>query len=82
MSNTLSLLEKDVERSTGLSIEEIRTTSIDERRDMLEKAGKKMHFFSAFPFVGRGNINRNTISSEEINKELDEALLECPSEKI
>jgi hypothetical protein len=74
MSNTLTLLEKDVERSTGMSIDEIRNTSIDERRDMLEKAGRKMKFSSAFPFIGRGNVNRDTVSTEEINKELDKVL--------
>jgi hypothetical protein len=74
MSDTLTLLEKDVVRSTGLTIDEIRNTSIDERRDMLEKVGQKTRFFSAFPLIGRGNINRITLSTEEINKELDEAL--------
>lgn len=65
-----------LERETGESIENLRATTIDERRRMLEKRpGFVLRLFSMFPFIGRGNVMRDrVISRDDINDALDKSL--------
>ncbi|MCL2186432.1 MAG: hypothetical protein FWB86_11370 [Treponema sp.] len=69
-------VERNAEKLTGLSTEEIRNFSPYELRNYLEKRNKKKLFFSTeFPVIGRGNVLRDSIiTSEEINKEIDKIL--------
>ncbi len=75
-NTTLSFLEKAVERSTGKSVDELRNTPLDEqRRKIEERTGRTFRFTTAFPFIGRGNVNRDRIvSGSDINKEIDRIL--------
>jgi hypothetical protein len=68
--------EKAVEQMTGETIENLRRTPIDERREALEKAsGKPTHFVSRFPLIGRGNVLRKRlVSREKVEKDFWEAL--------
>ena len=71
----LKRLEKVIERATGETVQIIRSRTIDETRAILERKGKKMKTFSAFPFIGRGNVQRdNILSSSEVNKKVDAAI--------
>ena len=71
----LKQLEKAVEKATGQKVERIRQRTIDETRSELEKTGAEMKTFSAFPFIGRGNIQRDNIkSAKEVNKIVDAAI--------
>jgi len=73
--STLKNLEKTVEKVTGEKADILRTRTIDETRIRLEQKGVKIKFFSAFPFIGRGNVQRdNVLSSSEINKMVDAAI--------
>ena len=71
-----AVVEKNVEKITGLSAEEIRKYSPGELRRYFEKRNKKKLFFTTeFPVIGRGNVLRDSIiTSEEINKEIDKIL--------
>jgi hypothetical protein len=68
MTDALKLLEQDIEKSTGLSIEYIRKTPIDEIRAMLLEQGKEDIFYKSSRI--------KTLSSKEINENLDNALRE------
>ena len=59
--------ERAVERATGESIDSLRRTPIDERRQTIEKAaGHPLKFKSRFPVIGRGNVLRDrTVDHEE-----------------
>lgn len=62
----LSGFEKTIEKVVGEPIEQIRKTTISERRRRIEaKFGKKMKIGDCSPVL---------ISSEEINKDLDKIL--------
>lgn len=75
MNSELKSLEKSVEYLTGKKVAELRNNTIDENRAQLEKDGMKTKTFSDFPFIGRGNVNRDKIISEKsVNEALDKAL--------
>jgi len=69
-------IEKNVERSVGLSAEEIRKCSPGELRRFLEERNKKKFSFSTeFPVIGRGNVLRdNIITTDKLNREIDKIL--------
>jgi len=69
-------IEKNVEKTVGLSVDEIRRYSPDElRRFLEEKNKKKFSFITEFPVIGHGNILRDSIiTTEEINREIDKIL--------
>lgn len=69
-------LVRAIERATGESIESLRAMPIDERRRKIEKKqGSRLVITRNFPFIGRGNVMRDeTMSHEEIEKQLDEVL--------
>jgi len=71
-----TVIEKNVEKSVGLSAEEIRRYSPGElRRFLEEKNKKKFSFKTEFPVIGRGNVLRDSIiTTEEINREIDKIL--------
>ncbi len=49
--------EQAVELATGVCIEDLRRTPIDQRRSAIEQArGRSLRFRSRFPLVGRGNV--------------------------
>ena len=61
---------KGVERKTGQSLEKI----LDEPLDKKRKRGS-LKVKSEFPFIGRGNVNREFLTeSDTINKEVDNLL--------
>ena len=68
--------EGTIERSTGMSIEILRRTPLDElRRNAEQQAGKPIQFYTAYPWAGRGSVMKDRlVSHEEANKELDHAL--------
>ncbi|MCL2800386.1 MAG: hypothetical protein FWD28_01325 [Treponema sp.] len=71
-----AVIEKNAEKSVGLTVEEIRKSSPGELRNFLEeKNKKKFSFTTEFPVIGRGNVLRdNIITTEQINKEIDKIL--------
>lgn len=71
-----SLVEKNAEKITGLSLAQIKSLNPSEYRSYLEKKNKKtLSFVSAFPVIGRGNVLRdNLISSSDLNTEIDKLL--------
>lgn len=63
---TNSAFEKAVERAAGTSIDVLRDTPIDEfRRTVERRCGKPTHFFTEFPWIGRGNVLRDRCTSHE-----------------
>ena len=77
MSNneSLSALEKSVEYLTGRNVSDIRNDTFDGFREKQAKKGIFLKFFSVFPFIGRGNVNKdNIINHEDVNKQLDKVL--------
>ena len=73
---SFAVIEKNAEKLTGLSAEEIRRFSPGELRCYLEKKNKKkFSFTSEFPVIGRGSVLRDSIiTTEKINKEIDKIL--------
>ena len=69
-------VEKSAERATGLPLGQIKSMSPEGFRTYLEQKNKKsFSFTSEFPFVGRGNVLRDSlISSSSLNSEIDEIL--------
>jgi len=69
-------IERNAEKSVGLSADEIRRYSPGElRRHLEEKNHKKLSFTTEFPVIGRGNVLRDSIAtSEQLNKEIDKIL--------
>ena len=67
-------MEEAVEKITGRKADELRSKTIDENRKELEEKGIRTKFYSAFPFIGRGNILRKFISHEDVNKTVDESI--------
>lgn len=75
MTSILKEFEKTVERWSKRSIEEIRRETFLETRKKVERKRGYLKLFSEFPFIGRGNVQRdNIISHEDVEKELDDAL--------
>lgn len=75
-TDTKREFEENVERSVGLTMEQIRATPLSELRMMAEKKlGRRLSLRSYWPFIGRGNVMRDlTTSSDSINSELDRIL--------
>ncbi|MCL2442953.1 MAG: hypothetical protein FWD13_05735 [Treponema sp.] len=73
---SFAVIEKNVEKSVGLSAEEIRKYSPGELRRFLEEKNKRKFSFSTeFPVIGRGNVLRDSIvTTEKINREIDKIL--------
>ena len=66
--------ELAIEAKVGDTIESIREMSVDERRKLVEtKHGSPMKVVSYWPFIGR-NEPPQTLSREEVDKLVDEAL--------
>ena len=75
MNSELKALEKSIEYLTGKKVADLRNKTIDETRAQLEEDGVEVNAFSEFPFIGRGNINRdNIITNKGVNKELDDVI--------
>ncbi len=64
---------KNIEKKSGLSLSEINSKDPCEiRKHFNKKFGFKLKILSEFPFIGRGNVLRdNLYSNEKINKEID-----------
>jgi hypothetical protein len=69
-------LIKNIEKKTGMSIEDIKLKSPEQQRDFFsKKTGKPLEIITEFPFIGRGNVLRGgLVSSSKINKEIDKIL--------
>ena len=67
---------KNLENLTGLTLAQIRSLSPSELRKHIEKKnGKGLSFVSEFPFIGRGNVLRDGLTtSSKINSEIDSIL--------
>jgi KaiC/GvpD/RAD55 family RecA-like ATPase len=76
MSKASQIIERAVERATGVEVESLRQMPIDERRRLVEqKAGRPLRIVSRFRLIGRGNIMRDRlISHEEVEAVLRRAL--------
>ena len=68
--------EEAIEQGTGMSIEYIRNTPLDEIRASIERRlNKPLPIVSMFPWIGRGNVLRDRmISRKELDDSLDDAL--------
>ena len=69
-------ITKYIEKKTGQTISEIREEPLDVKRARVEKLkGKSLKIRSEFPWIGRGNVNREFLTdSDTINKEVDKLL--------
>ena len=75
MSKILKALEKIVEYSTGRKASELRNESIEQKRHALASRKVKEKVESAFPLIGRGNVNHDgVLTHEEVEAQVDEAL--------
>lgn len=75
MKNILQRFHEKVEARTGLTIANIRDTSIEDLRSYFEqRSGKKQKIVSVYPTVGRGCVMRNFVDRDTLNKELDKEL--------
>lgn len=71
-----SVVEKNAEKITGLTLNEIKAISPEKFRSYLEhKNHKPFSFTSEFPVIGRGNVLRdNLVSTKTLNSEIDRIL--------
>ena len=70
-----TLVEKNAEKVTGLTVSKIREYSPNQFRKHLESKKGKFSFRSFFPIIGRGNVLRdNLVTSSEIDAEIDKIL--------
>lgn len=71
-----TLFEKTIERGTGMSVDAIRRTPIEELRKIAErKLGHSLRIVTVFPWAGRGNVLRDRmVSRKKLNDDLDHAL--------
>lgn len=73
-------LEKNVveaiEKATGQTVQQLRATTIDDRRKLVETAKRKpMRFYAAFPFIGRGSVmGDKVVSHVDVEKATSHAL--------
>lgn len=69
-------LVKQIEKKIGMKIEEIRNIGPDEfKKIQSRKKNKNLTFSSEFPFIGRGNVLRNSLkTTDDINKDIDKIL--------
>ena len=76
MDKTLINLEKSIEKLTGISAIELRKTTIDKRRKLVEKEKGKLLFTTKFPFIGRGNVlGDRTLSNDSVNALVDSTFI-------
>lgn len=70
------VMKKAVELATGVSVEELRQTPIDERRLRIEQArGKATRFGSRFPLIGRGNVLRKRlVDHKQVERDFSRAV--------
>ena len=68
--------EQAVEIATGVPVEVLRDTPVDERRVIIEHAlGRPLRFPSRFPLIGRGNVFRNrAVSHDEVEEQFMRAI--------
>lgn len=73
---TFDKLIKNIEKKTGMSIDEIKANSPEKHREYFtKKTGKPFKMTSEFPFIGRGNVLRDgLVGSDKINKDIDKLL--------
>ena len=69
-------VEKNAERLTGLTMAQIRDFSpFRLRKHLEERNAKRFRFVSEFPYVGRGNVLRESLAdSDSLNAEIDAIL--------
>ena len=69
-------VEKNAERLTGLNVAQIRDFSPSRlRKHLEEKNAKRFRFVSEFPYIGRGNVLRESlVDSNLLNAEIDSIL--------
>lgn len=72
----LNALERAVEKATGHSAGELRQLTLLQMRQLSERNRKMpVKIISSFPFIGRGNVMRDRLSSAaQINEAVDQAL--------
>jgi len=72
--SSLKIIEKVVSEKLGKSADELRNQTISEiRKEAEKKAGHPLRYKKEFPFIGRGNVLRDRLtSSDEIEKKLEE----------
>jgi hypothetical protein len=65
-----------IEKKVGLSLKEIDSKNPVEISEFFyRKTGKKLSFSSEFPFIGRGNVLRDgLVSNENLNSDIDKIL--------
>ena len=74
---TLSSLERTVEKTLGCKAVDIRNSTLDEQRLVVErKQGDRLFFRRAFPVIGRGNIMRDRTQSRDEIDRLDDRAME------
>ncbi|MBN2529126.1 MAG: hypothetical protein JXR76_22240 [Deltaproteobacteria bacterium] len=76
MATTQDTFIDGIEKETGLSIDEIRRTPLDDLRSLFErKNGKRMEFVKSFPLIERGSVLGDcVISHAEVEDDFDKAL--------
>jgi hypothetical protein len=75
-TSPIRILERAVERITGKSVGQLRELPLEGWRSEIEtRHGRRMHFRTKFPFIGRGNVMRhNVVNHDEIESQVDYAL--------
>lgn len=74
-SNSLRLLEMDVEKSTGKTADELRKKTLGELRvDFNRERGKDITFKNYKPFIGRGSVVERFLTKDDIDSILDDYL--------
>jgi len=63
--------EKTIEKGTGLTIDHIRRTPLDQLRiEHEQKTGKLLTFFRGFPWIGR-KVLCELVTRENVDSEID-----------
>jgi len=65
-----------IEKKVGLSLSELDSKDpVEISEHFYRKTGKKLSFSSEFPFIGRGNVLRDgLVSNERLNNDIDRIL--------
>jgi hypothetical protein len=73
---SFATVERNVERHTGLSVEDIRRYSPERLRAFFAHQNKRpVRIISEFPVIGRGNVLRDGLmDTETINGDIDTIL--------
>lgn len=69
-------VENSAQKATNLSLSQIKSFTPAQMRHHLESEKKRQFSFtSEFPYIGRGNVLRDSIKDTgELNKEIDKIL--------